>query len=175
MFGLFRKRRWQKPAEGLYLSLVAQSRREQFYLAGGVPDTVDGRFDMICLHTFLVLRRLRAEEAPDTAELAQATFDLMFQDMDRNLREMGVGDLSVGKHIKGMAKALYGRIAAYEEGLLAEDPALLDAALRRNLFRGTEPDAAQVDAMAAYVCRQADGLAQQATADLLAGKVSFLP
>ena len=173
MFGFFRKRRWQKPAEGLYLSLVAQSRQEQFYVGDGVPDTVDGRFDMICLHAFLVLRRLKAEQTPDAAELAQAVFDLMFQDMDRNLREMGVGDLSVGKHIKGMAKALYGRIAAYEDGVTAADAGPLADALKRNLYRGTDPDPAQVEAMSSYVRAQAAALAGQPIVELMAGKVSF--
>lgn len=173
MFGFFRKRRWQKPAEGLYLSLVAQSRQEQFYVGDGVPDTVDGRFDMICLHVFLVLRRLKAEQTPESAELAQAVFDLMFQDMDRNLREMGVGDLSVGKHIKGMAKALYGRIAAYEEGVNAPETPLLTDALKRNLYRGTEPDPARLERMAAYLRTQAAGLAEQPIRALMDGKVTF--
>lgn len=173
MFGFFRKRRWQKPAEGLYLALVAQSRQPRFYEELGVPDTVDGRFDMICLHAFLVLRRLRSEEAEDPAALAQAVFDLMFQDMDRNLREMGVGDLSVGKHIKGMAKALYGRIAVYGDGLEQADNALLIDALSRNLFRKAEPTAEQVTAMVSYLRSQAASLSAQPLSALLDGKVTF--
>lgn len=173
MFGFFRKRRWQKPAEGLYLSLVAQSRQERFYTGDGVPDTVDGRFDMICLHAFLVLRRLKAEQTAEAAELAQAVFDLMFQDMDRNLREMGVGDLSVGKHIKGMAKALYGRIAAYEDGVSAAEPGPLADALKRNLYRGTDPDAVRLERMSDYVRAQAAALSAQPISALIDGKVTF--
>lgn len=173
MFGFLKKRQWRTAAEGLYLTLVAQSRQPGFYLEQGVPDTVDGRFDMICLHTFLVLRRLGQEPDGQGSDLAQTLFDLMFQDMDRNLREMGVGDLSVGKHIKGMAKALYGRIAAYESGLTATDPAALEEALHRNLYRKVEPTSGQLQAMAAYVRRQAAALDGQAFAALSAGRVSF--
>lgn len=170
---LFRRRRHERGAEALYLAVVAQSRLPVFYAALGVPDTVDGRFDMIALHAFLLLRRLKGE--PAAAELAQAVFDLMFADMDRNLREMGVGDLTVGKRVKTMAKAFYGRIAAYDAGLDAADPAVLREALRRNLLRGTAPDDAALAALAAYVRSQAAALGRQPLDDLLGGAVAFAP
>jgi cytochrome b pre-mRNA-processing protein 3 len=115
----------------LYARAVEQARRPEFYSGLGVPDTLDGRFEMIALHVFLLLHRLK--QSGEAAALAQALFDVMFQDMDQNLREIGVGDLSVGKRVKTMAKALYGRCAAYEAGLVEGD-ASLAAALRRNLF-----------------------------------------
>jgi cytochrome b pre-mRNA-processing protein 3 len=143
----------------LYALAVEQARRPEFYSRLGVPDTLDGRFEMIALHVFLLLHRLKQRgEAP---ALAQALFDLMFQDMDQNLREIGVGDLSVGKRVKTMAKALYGRCAAYEAGL-AEGDAGLAAALRRNLF-GTL-DAVEDVVLArfcAYLRREAAALAAQ--------------
>lgn len=168
---LFRGRKWTDSAYAIYGSLVEQSRQAPFYTHLGVPDTVDGRFDMICLHAFLVIRRLQAEggEAP---ALAQKLFDTMFKDMDRNLREMGVGDLSVGKHVKRMAKAYYGRAAAYEHGVTAGREAL-EAALRRNLFRLGEPTDSQVAAMVDYTLAQDAVLAGRSFADVAAGRLGF--
>jgi cytochrome b pre-mRNA-processing protein 3 len=168
---LLRRRRNQVSADALYMTLVEQARRPVFYADLGVPDTVDGRFDMIALHAFLLLHRLRGE--PTAASLGQDVFDLMFGDMDRNLREMGVGDLSIGKRIKTMASAFNGRIAAYDAALSADDPHVLDDALRRNLFRGTAPATGQVAALAAYVRDQAAVLTDQPLERLLAGEVAF--
>lgn len=172
IFGLFRGRKWAESARSVYQALVEQSRQPTFYTDLGVPDTVDGRFDMICVHAFLVIRRLQAEPG-DGPELAQGVFDAMFRDMDRNLREMGVGDLSVGKHVKGMAKAYYGRAAAYEAGLAAEDASVLDAALRRNLYRKTDPAAWQVRAVADYMRREARRLEDRTFRDLAAAHIGF--
>ena len=131
LFGLFGAKRFDEAAHRIYFSLVEQARQPGFYLSCGVPDTADGRFDMIILHAFLLLRRLKKDHE-QTAELAQELFDLMFADMDQNLREMGLGDLAVGKRIKGMAAAFYGRIQAYEDGLAGNETMLVDS-LRRNL------------------------------------------
>jgi cytochrome b pre-mRNA-processing protein 3 len=132
---------------------------------------------MIALHAFLLMHRLKAEadagSAPLAAELSQAVFDLMFADMDRNLREMGVTDLGVAPKIKKMVAAFYGRVQAYEAGLAAPDEAALADALRRNLFRGTEAGPEQVDAMAAYLRMQSAALARQPLAALLAGQIEF--
>ncbi|MGB1548449.1 MAG: ubiquinol-cytochrome C chaperone family protein, partial [Alphaproteobacteria bacterium] len=99
----------KQSARTLYTQIVAQARRKEFYTAGGVPDTLDGRFEMLALHAFLVLYRLKRLDAD---ELAQALFDMMFADMDENLREIGVGDLSVDKRVKRMVSAFYGRVVA---------------------------------------------------------------
>ena len=111
--------------------VVEQARQPVFFTEYGVPDTLDGRFELICLHAFLYLHRLKAERRT-ASRLCQGFFDTMFADFDRSLREMGTGDLSVGKQVKRMAQAFYGRIRAYEEGL-AGDEAALPAALARNL------------------------------------------
>lgn len=171
LFRLFKGRRWTDAANAIYGSIVRQSRRTEFYTDLGVADTVDGRFDMIVLHAALVIRRLTAAGGAGP-RVAQKVFDVMFLDMDHSLREMGVGDLSVGKHVKGMAKAFYGRAAAYEQGL-AEDPALLKQALRRNLYRKTEPTDAQVEVMCAYVSRQAAALDGQSLESLLGGALGW--
>jgi len=161
----------QRAAEALYDQAVMQSRRPEFYLDLGVPDTLDGRFDMIALHVFLVLNRLR-NEGPAARNLAQRVFDAMFADMDRNLREMGVGDLGVGRRVKTMAKALYGRIDAYETGLTSDDTALC-AALARNLFGTAAASPEQLDAFCSYLRRQANSLSKQSFSDFSAGLIQF--
>ncbi|HEY4133644.1 MAG TPA: ubiquinol-cytochrome C chaperone family protein [Alphaproteobacteria bacterium] len=166
-------------AAALYSRLVAQARQPGFYTVCAVPDTVQGRFEMIALHAFLVMRRLKTGGA--AGRLSQDLFDLMFADMDRNLRELGTGDLAVGKRIKKLAKAFYGRVGAYEEGLDGS-AGTLESALARNAYEAADGEtdvvkeavpAIAVAALAAYV-RQADGLltAQPVTA-LSAGDVQF--
>lgn len=163
------------PAALLYGAVVDQARQPAFYRDHGVPDSLDGRFDLLVLHAFLVLRRLNGLGAQGQA-VAQAFSDLIFADMDGNLREIGVGDLSVGKKIKAMAKAFFGRLTAYETALNAASPDELAKALRRNLY-GTvaNPDPAQLAHLAAYI-RAADlALAGQGAETLLAGRVDFPP
>ncbi|HEX7776830.1 MAG TPA: ubiquinol-cytochrome C chaperone family protein [Parvibaculum sp.] len=161
-------------AYALYGAVVAQARQPDFYLGGGVPDTLEGRFEMLMLNAFLLLHRLKAAGEPAKA-LGQRTFDILFDDMDQTLREIGIGDLSVGKKIKTMAAAFYGRIAAYDAALADADPAALDQAIRRNVFAETEPKVDQVTVLAAYVRRAAAALAQQSDAALIAGRAEFVP
>ena len=173
LFGFFGKPREKETARRLYAAVVERAREPVFYERLGVPDTVDGRFDMVALHAFLVLHRLKQSHEA-TASLAQAFFDLMFVDMDENLREMGVGDLAVGPRVKQMAKAFYGRVAAYEEAI-AKGPEQLSAALGRNLFRDTEGDTARLALMAGYVSEQVEALAAADIDTFLSGKVAFAP
>ena len=155
-FDFGQRRRTQLLVDTLYAKAVAQARQPVFYDRGAVPDSVDGRFDLLVLHMFLLLHRLGAEGA-EGRKLAQKLFDLMFADMDRSLREMGVSDMSVGKRVKEMARAFYGRLDAYEKGL--GDAAGLEAALARNLYRGAEVAPAILAAMGRYVTAQAEQLA----------------
>ncbi len=164
----------RKTSRKLYSTLVEAARRPEFYLNYKVPDTVDGRFDMISLHAFLVLRRLK-QERDRTAELAQALFDLMFADMDQNLRQLGVGDLGVGKRVKAMVSAFYGRVAAYDAGLADDDDHKLCSALRRNLFRTGDSSSEDVLALARYIRRQAVALDARSLDSLMAGELSFCP
>tara|TARA_B100000686_G_scaffold326133_1_gene383653 strand:- start:1078 stop:1563 length:486 start_codon:yes stop_codon:yes gene_type:complete len=151
---------------------VCQARQPVFYEEYGVADTPDGRFDSILLHVFLLLRRLKGYDE-NSKEISQAVFDTMFKDMDQNLREMGVGDMGVSSRIKDMAKAFYGRIAAYEKGLDDQDNAFLESALSRNLYRQTNPEPAVVNFMAEYVRGQEKELAMQKIDNLLNGSVHF--
>ncbi len=160
---------------GLYNAIVAQARRPEFYLGLGAPDTLEGRFDMIIIHAVLLMRRLKREDQA-AHDLSQAVFDLMFADMDRNLREMGVGDLAVGKRVKKMAQAFYGRLAAYGEGLDRpgeEGLESLTGALERNLYARSEPTPDKTAAMAKYLIGEAAALDAHSLADLMAGRVGF--
>jgi len=169
---LFRRDPRRAAVDAAYRRIVERSRQPRFYIGWGVPDTLDGRFELLALHAFLVLHRLRGE-GEAAAGFAQALFDTLFADMDRSLREMGAGDLGVGRHVKDMAKAFYGRITAYEKGLA--DETALAAGLRRNLFGTVEPDASQLAVAAGYLIRQAAALQAQPLASLLAGEVDFAP
>lgn len=173
MFTFFRANPVQHAAELAYQRVVEQARQPVFFTDGGVPDTVDGRFELICLHAFLYLHRLKRER-PGAAALGQKFFDVMFIDFDRALREMGTGDLSVSREIRHMAQAFYGRIAAYEDGLTAGDAVLLPA-LARNLYGTSLATDAQLAAIADYIRREAAGLERQQVAALLAGDVAFGP
>ena len=154
----------EQAAQAIYVSIVAQARNMPFYSVYGVPDSVDGRFDMIVLHAMLVMRRLRAE-AEATKGLAQALFDYMFDDMDRSLREIGVGDMSVGKHIKKMAKAFYGRASECEAGLDGSEGVMSDA-LKRTLYRSATPTDAQIAAMSRYLRHADAALAKVSSTDM---------
>ena len=168
----FRQNPSERSVADLYVRLVEQSRQPEFYARCGVPDTLDGRFDMLVLHAFLVLDRLAGQGAPEAA-FAQALIDHLFADLDVNLREMGVGDLSVGKKVKQMAQAFYGREQAYRTGLASDDPTMLAAALGRNLYRSAMPGRSQVDAMAAYVRRERVAIAAVSFQDLQAARLRF--
>ncbi len=171
---LFRKRRLDAPAALIYGALVSQARDPWFYLDLGVPDSVEGRFEMIALHGFLVLHRLKTLQRDGGAlaePLGQAVFDLMFADMDRNLREMGTGDLGVAKRVKALAKEFYGRIKAYEDGLAGCDD-LLAKALDRNVFAGAAAPGAP-SALALYLKGSIDSLGQISLEAMMDGRLVF--
>lgn len=130
-------RRDRDAALPLYDAVVARARAPHWYLDGAVPDTLDGRFDMVAAVLAMVL--LRLEDDPHGAEpIAQLT-ERFVDDMDAQVRQIGFGDMVVGKHVGKMMGMLGGRLGAYRDGL-AEGG--IDAALVRNLYRGTAPDPA---------------------------------
>jgi cytochrome b pre-mRNA-processing protein 3 len=171
---LFRRRPFERPAFSLYTIAVATARDPVWYGRLGVPDTLDGRFDMISLFTFLVVDRARSDPDPRGPALAQAVFDAMFADMDHNLREMGVGDLSVGKKVKVMWEAFNGRAQVYAAAVESPDPGALPEALGRNVWRAEAPPEAAA-LLAEAVRAERTHLATQGFAGLVAGTVSFLP
>jgi cytochrome b pre-mRNA-processing protein 3 len=163
------------PPERLYGEIVAQARQPWLYTTAGVPDTVDGRFDMIVLHAFLVFDRLRQED-DEARGLSQAVFDEMFKDMDRSLREMGASDVGVGPKVRRMAEVFYGRARVYSEALQhtgeeARRQALVSA-LARNVYAGGEEAGAA--ALADYVLAEHRALGERPLESLLAGEAGFV-
>jgi cytochrome b pre-mRNA-processing protein 3 len=171
MFAWLRPRRDDEAVTNVYDCIVQQSRCPAFYRDLGVADSLDGRFDMLSLHVMLVLRRLKSDTA-FSGQFAQALFDHMFVDMDETLREIGVGDLSVGKRVKQMCSAFLGRVAAYDAGL-AESGAALEQALARNVYRGEDPDPEKVRRLADYARGLDVVLGQQSLASIIEGKLTF--
>lgn len=133
---LFRKDPRRVAADTLYGHLVDAARRPEPFVAYGVPDTVEGRFEVLATHVFLALRRLKLEGS-EGRRFAQEVFDAFFRNIDDQLREMGVGDLSVGKKIRKFAEAVYGRMGAYEDALSHHGDDALIAAVARNVLGGT--------------------------------------
>ena len=125
-------------AERVYRDLVKQARTPSFYRDLGVPDTPEGRFEMIGLHVALVVRRLRLAGGPGRA-LAQELIDLLFADVDEGLRHIGIGDLSVGKHVKRLAGNFYARLRALDEALDTVPGAPLAPMLRTNVYHNAAP------------------------------------
>jgi cytochrome b pre-mRNA-processing protein 3 len=170
IFSLFRKDTATEPVFAVYSAIVAQSRLPHFYAHWGVPDTVTGRFDMISLHMALVFRRLRTED-PTQKEFSQAVFDLFFRDMDRSLREMGVGDLGVPKRIQKMGNLFFGLLSNISEAMDRNDQPSLEAVLARNIY--DEAGDGHASRMAAYLIAQDRALHSQSSADIMNGKLSF--
>lgn len=168
ILNLFRKKSASEAVFAVYAAIVAQSRQPRFYADWGVPDTVTGRFDMICLHMALVFRRLRDEGKP-VAEFSQQLFDLFFKDMDRSLREMGAGDLAVPKKIQKMGNVFYGLLGKLTKALDANDREQLEAVVRRNIF--DDQPAAGAAPLTDYLVAEAARLEQQPTVSILAGKL----
>ncbi len=169
---LGRKGRYERVGFHLYGGAVAAARDPYLYGTIGAPDTLDGRFDVIGLHVFLLIQRLQRDPEPGPA-LAQAVFDAMFLDMDINLREMGVGDMSVGKRNRAMWEAFHGRAAAYAAAW--DDETGMEKALARNVWRGAEPPPGSAAALRRLAHAQYGALAAQDLASLQRGSVHFLP
>ena len=177
IFQLFHRTREDPSIASLYGTIVAQARAPAFYQSFGVPDTVNGRLEMVLLHVVLLLQRLAVE--PAAGPLGQAVFDLFCQDMDANLREMGVGDLAVPRTMRRIGEAFYGRQAAYRAALDSNDPRALVEVLARNVLDGRQgTDQGQgtdqvAERLAGYVRSARHALAAQDIAELRRGRLGF--
>ena len=169
---LFRTDDSLSAVRAVYDAIVEQARDPAFYRATGVPDTPSGRFAMVAVHGFLAMDRLGRE--PGAGKFSQDLFDLMFADMDRNLREMGVGDLSVGKKVTGLAQYFYAMAVDCREGLKGSGDGL-EAALRQYVYRNCAPSAAALGSLTDYIRASADLLAEQDATVIAGGKISFAP
>lgn len=172
---LFRRRREARAVADFYLTIAAQARLPAFYRDLGVPDTLDGRFDMVVLHVFLVMRRLKGQGAA-AADRSRLLFEAMIDHFEKSLMEQGVGDSGVGRRIKTMARGIAGRIEVYDRALADEGEQALEVALDNNVY-GTvsEVPPERLAVMAAYVRREAAGLETQPLESLMAGEVRFGP
>ncbi|WP_240663556.1 ubiquinol-cytochrome C chaperone family protein [Sphingomonas sp. UV9] len=166
--GWFGKLLGEKPDEALplYNAVVGRARAEHWYCDGAVPDTVDGRFDMIA--TLLAIVMLRLEAEPAGGEPAARLAERFVDDMDGQLREIGIGDIIVGKHIGKMMSMLGGRLGAYRDGLAAGD---ITPALVRNLYRGAAPQHAALAHVRDSVMAFHAALATTPMTNLLAGEL----
>jgi cytochrome b pre-mRNA-processing protein 3 len=164
------QRLFGKPDRGtapqLYAGVVARGRAPHWYTAGAVPDTVDGRFDMIAAVLCIVL--LRLEEEPAGIPTSTAVAECFIDDMDGQLREIGIGDIIVGKHVGRMMGMLGGRLGAYRSGLAEGD---LGPALVRNLYRGEAPAPAALTHVEARLRAFRDALAAMPLARVIAGEL----
>jgi cytochrome b pre-mRNA-processing protein 3 len=177
-FNHFRRPRLSAPGtiEAIYGMIVTQAREPLFYRDLGVPDTVDGRFDLLLLHLWMVLHRLRAGNGgmEPAHALAQGLFDRFCEDMDDNLREMGVGDLAVPRRMQAFGEAFYGRSKAYDLALgqgIEQGTDALAQAIAKNILNGDGPDKAR--ALAAYAMAAVTSLAACDDAAVLRGTWSF--
>ena len=151
----------------LYDAVIARGRARHWYVDGKVPDTIDGRFEMIAAILALVVARLEMET--ERRHNVAWLIELFVTDMDSQLREIGIGDMVVGKHIGRMMSALGGRIGAYRDGLR---DGIFEAALIRNLYRGAEPEPAALDHLAERLRTFHLALAAAPTDAIVAGKLS---
>lgn len=139
-----------------YNRLVAQARQPIFYTDLHIPDTIDGRFEMILLHVFMIIHLFKGKSETDD-QFCQDLFDTLFADMDRNFREMGVGDLSVGKKVKKMAESFYGRAFAYDDALAKPETAATDdltRAILKNIYNSNTTHQIAAQSLALYTQNQ---------------------
>lgn len=168
---LFKPRPAQAAGAALYAQAVTQARTPALYAEMGAPDTTEARFELYSLHVYLILERLKAQ-GDEAAEVSQALFDTYLSALDNALREMGVGDLSVGKRMRKMGEAFYGRIKGYEAAFAAlPDMTALEALVTRTVYADT--DGRHAAALGAYILARREALAAQAVEHLCAGDVSW--
>ena len=168
----FRREPRNRNIHALYGMIVAQARLPAFYAGHGVPDTVDGRFELIVLHLVLVLDRLRRDRDDKGSPIGQRLFDTFCRDLDDNLREMGVGDMAVPRRMRSFGEAFYGRQAAYRAALSAADERELEKAISRNIFGivGVDDKAVPLARYMRAAARQLDAQEEDLVA---AGKAVF--
>lgn len=172
MFGVFRRRTQERQTvAGLYVAVATQARMPVFYADLGVPDTVDGRFDLLVLHAWMVMHRLDAEEGG--GQLKQDLFDAMFGHLDLAVREMGAQDMGVGRRIKVMAEGFHGRASAFREAWLANDTARLQEALARNVFGKATATPEALATLSRYVAQSLERLGTTPASKLMAGPITW--
>lgn len=175
ILGLFTKRSSEPEiaAERVYAAIAAAARRPAFYRDLGVPDTLPGRFELLVLHASLVTRRLGREADPRAKALSQGVFDAMIRALDANLREIGVGDVTVPKRMKAMARSFFDGAKTYDAALDAKDEAALAEALARIVYAGAAAGDAGARELAAWTVRADAALGRQTVAELEASGPAY--
>lgn len=176
MFGFFsKKKKIDNAANELFLKVISHTRIPLFYENFGVEDNLDGRFDLMSVHMALIIDVLdNNNQLNDAIIVRRRLQEIMFDNLDLTLREIGVGDLGVGKKIKTMAEAFYGRMTTYQECFKTHDTDQMSMALKRNLYRGRDMNEAIVVNMTSYVYGQYKYLSSQPSEDVIAGNVDFM-
>lgn len=168
---LFRPRAAQEAGRALYAAAVAEARQPRLYAELGVPDSPEGRFELYTLHVLLLIERLRGQGTA-AAETSQVLFDTYLSALDHGLRELGVGDTSVGKKMRRLGEAFYGRGKSYDAAMAAlPDEAPLIAFLQRTAFEGAAEG--KCEALARELLAKRAGLAAQPVDELLAGRAAW--
>ena len=170
----FKKNKNYLVIDKVYKKIVVLSRDKNFYLKLNVPDTIDGRFDMLLLFTILVVFRL-SKIKPDGKVLAQQLFDRFFLDLDYSLRELGVGDVGVSVKIKNMASAYLGRQKVYSNSFENNDIEFLINSLNNNVFRNTRINKINTKKLALYCFKTLKKLKNYKNSEMLAGDFEFPP
>jgi len=176
MFGIFKSfsaahRSAKADAERLLASVIAASRQKAFFVGGQVPDTVTGRFDVLALHAFLVMRVLARD--PDLQDINQLFTDRFFRSIDDSIRVLGTSDPGVPRKVRKVAEAFYGRVKAYDAALAAGGFAPLENALLRNVYGGEEPGEGVVHDLAAYFISCMGALAICSAKDMRKGNLKL--
>ena len=176
------KRHNKKIAKDLYACALENTRKEFFYTEYGVPDNFDGRFDLLLLHVFLILNRIMDHEDYDV--VSQMLFDVMFKDMDQTLREIGIGDVGVPKHMKRMMKAFKGRMYNYQVAIAPDSVEIenvegliigsLEDVLKRNIYGGRECEAIHLSKMLAFVHSNLDHASLNVEDIIMRGQACFV-
>jgi cytochrome b pre-mRNA-processing protein 3 len=176
MFGLFsKKKNLNKVAHNLFDHVIQQSRQIDFYTKLSVEDSLDGRFDLMAIHMAIVLDKLnRHKNDEDIMQISRNLQEVMFDNLDLSLREIGVGDLGVGKKIKVMAEAFYGRVKTYDELFQTLDKDKMSEALKRNLYREKNVDSDVLQKITTYVFEQFDHVKGLPIEHIFTDKATFI-
>ncbi len=152
-------------ADRILARIIGHVRNPGFYQAGGVADTIDGRFDLMALHVAAMVHALR-QQGQEGALAGRALEEAMFDNLDAAMREQGISDMGVPRRMKSLSSAWFGRLIAYGKAFATSDPAEMSEILLRNLYRGVPPSAPQIATMVDYVGALNAALAAQGAAIL---------
>jgi len=167
----FKDRREANAAHDLYVATIEAARDSWLFNDCEVPDTPEGRFEALSLMAFIVLNRLKDMDGAEG--VGQAYFDIMFEDIESNLREMGVGEASLAKRMKKLAGSFYGRLKTYDDAILSDDPMLWPLTIKRYLYDGISVSEQTTNAVARYTQEIIENIAQQDPNALITGTITF--